>query len=450
MSPAELQPLSESSYTVYEGTTVPLGVRVIDEFNNPVRNEVVNIDVNPNTPSNSDGSKVSDNKGEIWYYFNAESSGSYTITFSIPSDSLSYSVNVNSPPTGGSGCIFNAYWMEGDSLTWNVSQEGASKTLNFKVIYGSDPVYNAQVYFAIDNTSVVSASKYDGRTDPSGIAQITLNAIANGDVSVIGTVASCTDVINLTVEGVSGANQPPVANFTYSPSYPEEGDTVTFDASASYDPDGSIVSYNWNFGDGSIGSGQTVQHVYSQAGTYTVTLNVTDDSGLTTSIQKTVSVGGLVYNNDAVAVDGDDSPNPDRKGGVIFTVTNKYSTTVEIYSITIDPPDNIDYLDDQLTPNNQPGRTEIYIEADTSSYVDFHGGVYIPNNGLTVDLDIDGDERSGTNAELNSGSKATFYLYEFFNKNGKNVNMANKQIVITIYYIVNGENKVKTFTITPS
>jgi|GEM_PF-6438472 len=66
--------------------------------------------------------------------------------------------------------------------------------------------------------------------------------------------------------------------------------TVTFDASSSYDPDGFIVSYSWNFGDGSTASGQTVTHTYSSAGTYTVTLTVTDNEGLTSSTSKQITV----------------------------------------------------------------------------------------------------------------------------------------------------------------
>ncbi|MFO7618996.1 MAG: PKD domain-containing protein [Thermoplasmata archaeon] len=55
--------------------------------------------------------------------------------------------------------------------------------------------------------------------------------------------------------------------------------TFRFDASGSYDIDGCIVSYGWDFGDGSIAQGIAVEHTYSVAGTYEVTLTVTDDDG---------------------------------------------------------------------------------------------------------------------------------------------------------------------------
>ena len=85
-------------------------------------------------------------------------------------------------------------------------------------------------------------------------------------------------------------NQPPVANFTYTPEHPTVNQTVTFDASFSYDPDGTIVSYDWDFGDGATASGVVVTHAYSVAGNYTVTLIITDDSGATNSTSRLITV----------------------------------------------------------------------------------------------------------------------------------------------------------------
>src|SRR5439155_21290792 len=54
---------------------------------------------------------------------------------------------------------------------------------------------------------------------------------------------------------------------------------VTFDATASTDPDGSIASYSWDFGDGTGDQGVSVVHAYTAPGTYTITLTVTDNRG---------------------------------------------------------------------------------------------------------------------------------------------------------------------------
>ena len=70
---------------------------------------------------------------------------------------------------------------------------------------------------------------------------------------------------------------------------------VTFDASASYDPDGIITTYYWDFGDGTNGNGLSLDHTYTSVGTFYVTLTVTDDDNETvTSDTKTVVVEGLL------------------------------------------------------------------------------------------------------------------------------------------------------------
>lgn len=74
----------------------------------------------------------------------------------------------------------------------------------------------------------------------------------------------------------------PIAEFTFSPSEPTVNQIVTFDASASHDPDGSVANYTWNFGDSTyLGHGAVVTHGYTKEGTYNVTLTVTDNKGLT-------------------------------------------------------------------------------------------------------------------------------------------------------------------------
>jgi PKD repeat protein len=87
----------------------------------------------------------------------------------------------------------------------------------------------------------------------------------------------------------------PTASFTVSAN-PSVGVPVELDASASEDPDGTIASYKWNFGDGSeVVHGPTeprVSHAYEKTGQYPVTLTVEDDAKLTTSVEHTVVVKG--------------------------------------------------------------------------------------------------------------------------------------------------------------
>jgi PKD repeat protein len=84
----------------------------------------------------------------------------------------------------------------------------------------------------------------------------------------------------------------PTASFVYTPENPTINQVITFDASSSYDPDGTIVSYGWDFGDRDTGTGEVITHSYSSAGDYDVTLTVTDNDGYTASETKTISVVG--------------------------------------------------------------------------------------------------------------------------------------------------------------
>jgi PKD repeat protein len=87
------------------------------------------------------------------------------------------------------------------------------------------------------------------------------------------------------------ANQPPVASFTFTPTNPLVNQWITFDATASRDPDGFIVAHRWDFGDGATATGVRVTKRYATAGTYTVTLTVTDNRGATGTTTRTVVVG---------------------------------------------------------------------------------------------------------------------------------------------------------------
>jgi len=83
---------------------------------------------------------------------------------------------------------------------------------------------------------------------------------------------------------------PPTAAFTHNPSTPLVNQTVTFNASASSDQDGTIQNYTWDFGDGQKATGMTVNHSYSNRGNYTVTLTVTDNDGLQSTTSSWIKI----------------------------------------------------------------------------------------------------------------------------------------------------------------
>jgi len=92
--------------------------------------------------------------------------------------------------------------------------------------------------------------------------------------------------------GCAAINSPPVASFTRNPSSGEAPLNVTFNAAASRDSDGTIMSYEWSFGDGGSGTGVTTSHTYQNAGTYTAVLRVTDNDGSTDTASRSVTVTG--------------------------------------------------------------------------------------------------------------------------------------------------------------
>ena len=89
---------------------------------------------------------------------------------------------------------------------------------------------------------------------------------------------------------------PPTATFTVNPQTPEQplivGEPIIFNATASVDPDGTIVKYVWDFGDENSIKEEvpTITHSYTVAGEYTVKLKVVDDHGISRSNTTTLTV----------------------------------------------------------------------------------------------------------------------------------------------------------------
>ncbi len=119
--------------------------------------------------------------------------------------------------------------------------------------------------------------QYDYTTP--GDYSVTLQVVDN-----MGNTDSHSDAVH--VESPAVTNEPPVAAFDSSC----DGQTCTFDATASFDPDSDSISYGWQFGDNQTGQGKEVTHTYSENGDFIVVLLVTDSMGASDESQQLLTI----------------------------------------------------------------------------------------------------------------------------------------------------------------
>ena len=174
----------------------------------------------------------------------------------------------------------------------SASASGTSGTITLAAT-ATDDVGVTNVEFYIDNVLRGSDS-----TAPYSIAYNS-NSLVNGTHSL---TAKAFDATGNTATSAAVAftvnNIAPIANFSASVS----GLTAIF-TDASTDADGTIASRSWNFGDSTSSIDTNPSHTYATAGTYTVTLTVTDDTGLTNTKAQAVNVGSSTVQTYSNATD---------------------------------------------------------------------------------------------------------------------------------------------------
>ncbi|MDQ3280147.1 MAG: PKD domain-containing protein [Acidobacteriota bacterium] len=187
--------------------------------------------------------------------------------------------------------------MESSDETRQVATESTNRPPVADFVFSpSQPIAGQPVAFtnhsadADDATLSYNWSFGDGAT--SSEANPTHTFAAKNVYNVVLTVSDgkpnghAEKVVSVTVER---GNEAPVASFTFSPSAPEAGQSITF-SSTSGDGDGDPMTYVWDFGDGTTSTGKIAQKTYASAGTRTVRLTATDDRGASGSTTTSVTV----------------------------------------------------------------------------------------------------------------------------------------------------------------
>jgi PKD repeat protein len=143
--------------------------------------------------------------------------------------------------------------------------------------------------------SIVSYAWTFGDGGTSTVANPTHTYAAAGSFTATLTVtdnqgATGTDQATVTVTGGGGGGNLSPAAVAGGPYSAQAGSAISFSSAGSNDPDGSIASYSWDFGDGGSSTLANPGHIYAAAGSFTATLTVTDNLGATGTAQATVTV----------------------------------------------------------------------------------------------------------------------------------------------------------------
>lgn len=185
---------------------------------------------------------------------------------------------------GGSTYSPFALMNKGGSFAFNGTTSAIDGTFVFDV---SDLPLSST---AQDTLSLILGDTTSG--SPSTLKSFVLLDQVNSTQSsatLLGAVAA--DASTATVSLVHdpyGSNTAPVAAFTTNTASGNAPLAVNFDANSSYDPDGTILNYQWSFGDGTSATGAYVGHSYA-SGTYTATLTVTDNDGAVNAKSVTIT-----------------------------------------------------------------------------------------------------------------------------------------------------------------
>ncbi len=309
-SPTFYYRLGESSGTTVTNLSGPVGnttqtVGVINTVNGTAgsgvtRNTAGAIPGDPNTASTFNGTSngrivtsqqvYSDDTMSIETWFKTTAASGKMVGFG---DSGSV--------TGNSGAYDQSLYLNGGRVAWSV-YDSAQRTIQSPGTYNDGNWHQAVATLNADGTrlyvdgSLVASGTTDYARGFWGYWKIGGDTVPAGnqnfsgsldEVAIYRTVLTPAKVAqHFQLRNGAAANVPPTASFTATTSLL----TASVNGSASSDPDGTISSFAWNWGDGATTAGSTSSHAYAAAGTYTVTLTVTDNKGATGTTSRSVTV----------------------------------------------------------------------------------------------------------------------------------------------------------------
>jgi|GEM_PF-1995069 len=191
--------------------------------------------------------------------------GTYTVTLTVTDDDIA------TDTTSATKTVLNRIPIA--SFTESAETVSSGESIHFDGSESHDPdgsIISHHWDFGDGNTA--TGVEVDHAYEDDGVYTVTLTVIDDDDATASATAAK------------NVLNRPPIASFTENATIVKKDEAIHFDASESHDPDGTIVNYLWDFGDGNTATGVTSDHAYSEDGNYTVTLTVTDDDGASASL----------------------------------------------------------------------------------------------------------------------------------------------------------------------
>jgi len=230
----------------------------------------------------------------------------------------SYAWNFGDGATATDSKVTHAYTTAGTyTIQLTVTDDdGKTATTTLSVTIAEAPVIATPTaaFTTTPNAPIAGASvSFDGSSSASAKAGGTIasyawdfgdGATATGSKATHAYATAGTYTVRLNVTDDEGKtaqcaksltiakNAAPTASISLAAASAATGETIAFDASASSDVDGSVVSYAWDFGDGATATGKTASHAFTVAGKFAVTLSVVDDLGATGSTYAIVTVTG--------------------------------------------------------------------------------------------------------------------------------------------------------------